>query len=268
MHCVSLRHEGEELLADVREHVPDTPWAGGIPLLYPWANRLGAYAYTFDGTTVALAEADVYVEEHGLPLHGLRAAVTGWETTHASGSRLAAGRDLAPGAFPFPHRVSVQAELTSAALTLTTSIAAGERPVPITFGYHPFFRLPGLPRAQWELTLPVEDRIGVDEQMIPTGERTPAGQLDGPLGERALDDGFTYAGGGPFAVAGGGRRIEVRFEEGYRYAQVFAPSIADVVCFEPMTAPADALRQGPEAVAPGESFTARFSVTVVRTSDR
>ena len=62
--------------------------------------------------------------------------------------------------------------------------------------------------------------------------------------------------------------IEVVFEEGYGYAQVFAPSIADLVCFEPMTAPADALRHAPDAVAPGESFTARFSVTIVRVSER
>ena len=30
-----------------------------------------------------------------------------------------------------------------------------------------------------------------------------------------------------------------------------------------MTAPADALRHAPDAVAPGESFSARFSVSVV-----
>ena len=40
------------------------------------------------------------------------------------------------------------------------------------------------------------------------------------------------------------------------------PAIADVICFEPMTAPADALRHSPGAVAPGESFSARFSVSV------
>ena len=268
MHCVSLRHEGEELLADVTEHVPNTPWAGGIPLLYPWANRLGAYEYTFDGTTVRLDEAEVYVEEHGLPLHGLRAAVTGWETTHASGARLVAGRALALDAFPFPHRVSVEAELTPGSLALTTSIEAGERPVPITFGHHPFFRLPGVPRADWRLTLPVGERVGVDDQLIPTGERPAAGGLDGPLGTRTFDDGFTGLGRGPFVLAGGRRRIEVRFERGYPYAQVFAPSIADLVCFEPMTAPADALRQGPAAVPPGGSFSARFSVSVTETSDR
>ena len=41
-----------------------------------------------------------------------------------------------------------------------------------------------------------------------------------------------------------------------------APATDDVVCFEPMTAPTDALRHDPPALAPGESFSARFAVTV------
>ncbi len=47
MICCSLRHRGEELLAQVGglaeyEHDGHTM---GIPLLYPWANRLAAFDY-------------------------------------------------------------------------------------------------------------------------------------------------------------------------------------------------------------------------------
>ena len=88
--------------------------------------------------------------------------------------------------------------------------------MPIAFGYHPFFQLPGVPRAEWEITLPVAERLLLDERLVPTGERAPAGDLDGPLGDRTFDDGFTLdAGAGPFVLAGGGRRIEVAFERGY-----------------------------------------------------
>jgi aldose 1-epimerase len=268
MHCASLSHEGDQLLADVTEHVPDTPWAGGIPLLHPWANRLGGFQYAFDGVSVALERQDLYVEEHGLPLHGLREAVTGWETTFVSDTRVVAGRELDAAGFPFPHRVTVAAELTPLALTITTTVVAGERRVPICFGHHPFFQLPGVPRAEWELTLPVDEHIDVDDRLVPSGRRSPAGDQDGPLGTRTFDDGFTYAGRGPFVLEGGDRRIEVAFERGYAYAQVFAPGIADLVCFEPMTAPADALRHGPPFAEPGETFTARFSVSVMKRSER
>lgn len=250
-------------------HVPDRPWARGIPLLHPWANRLGGFTYAFDGTPVALDSGDLYLEEHGLPLHGLRTAVSGWELTEQSETQASARRELRGlAAFPFDHTIELQAALRGEALTLTTTLTAGERPVPIAFGFHPFFQLPGVPRAQWEIALPVDERIVVDEDLIPTGERTPAGNLDGLLGERTFDDGFTYTGSAPFVLQGGGRRIEVAFERGYDFAQVFAPDVADVVCFEPMTAPADALRHVPKSVSSGETFSARFSVTIVRMSDR
>jgi aldose 1-epimerase len=267
MACHSLRHRGEELLGTARgPGVPDVPWITGIPLLHPWANRLSGFDYAYDGETVALAPGspDIYIEEHGLPLHGLRSAVHDWTVLESGDTRLVAGRDFAGlPEFPFDHRLEVAAELSETTLTLTTTLTAGERAVPVSFGYHPFLQLPGVPRADWEIALPVGDRLLLDENLVPTGERVSAGDLDGPLGERVFDDGFTLdERRGPFVLEGGGRRIEVAFEAGYPYAQIFAPSTADVICFEPMTAPADALRHSPDVVAPGEAFSARFSVSV------
>ncbi|HEX6023524.1 MAG TPA: aldose 1-epimerase [Solirubrobacter sp.] len=257
MFCHSLRHEGEELLGGV-EGYPDFPWTSGIPLLYPWANRLAEFGY--DGVALDPDSPDLYVM-NGLPLHGLRSAVTGWEVVESGATRLVAGRELDVPEFPFPHRVEVDAELSKRALTLTTTVTAHEVPVPIAFGYHPYFKL----ERDWEIRLPVAERIVVDERQIPTGEREPAGNLDGPLGSRTFDDGFTVApDGGPFVLEGGGRRIEVAFEHGYPCAQIFAPAVSDVICFEPMTAAADALRRSPRTVAPGASFSARFSVAVSR----
>ena len=148
-----------------------------------------------------------------MPLHGLRTAAQGWEIREQDAQRLAAARDFAGiEAFPFDHRLEVVAELSERELTLTTTLTAtGTRPVPIAFGYHPYLQLPGVPRAEWEITLPVGDRLLLDERLVPTGERAPAGSLDGPLGERTFDDGFTLDElRGPFVLAGGGRRIEVR----------------------------------------------------------
>jgi galactose mutarotase-like enzyme len=268
MACTSLRHHGEELLGAVTvPSMPDVPWLAGIPLLHPWANRLSGFNYAFDGSEVTLDRPDIYLEEHGLPLHGLRAAVTGWEIVARDERRLVAGREFVDvPAFPFDHRLEVAAELSPTTLTFTTTLTAHARPVPLAFGYHPFLQLPGVPRAEWHVALPVGDRLLLDERLIPTGERAGAGDLDGPLAERTFDDGFTLdALRGPFVLSGGGRRVEVAFEDGYGYAQVFAPAIADVICFEPMTAPADALRHAPDFVAPGETFSARFSVSVLST---
>ena len=186
-------------------------------------------------------------------------------------TRLVAGREFAGVAeFPFDHRLEVAAELTAddadadddahrAARARCRSRSATTRSCSCRACRAPS----GRSRCR------SADRLLLDERLVPTGERVPAGDLDGPLGDRTFDDGFTLdALRGPFVLSGGGRRIEVAFEAGYPYAQIFAPAIADVICFEPMTAPADALRHSPDAVAPGESFSARFSVSVSSTPKR
>jgi aldose 1-epimerase len=56
----------------------------------------------------------------------------------------------------------------------------------------------------------------------------------------------------------------VRFRSGYPYAQVFSPPGGRFICFEPMTAPVDALRsgEGVRLVAPGRSFAAEWQLEV------
>jgi galactose mutarotase-like enzyme len=51
---------------------------------------------------------------------------------------------------------------------------------------------------------------------------------------------------------------------GYPYAQVFAPHDPPVICFEPMTAPVDALRShdGLRTVAPGAAASAVFMLAI------
>ena len=53
------------------------------------------------------------------------------------------------------------------------------------------------------------------------------------------------------------------FVQGYRFAQVFAPPGSDFVCFEPMTAPTNALvAGGPNltVVEPGGRHEAAFAI--------
>jgi aldose 1-epimerase len=270
MVVASLRHDGDELLGQRHglEAYARTGSTMGIPLLHPWANRLGGFEYSFGGRQARVDpdSPDVRLEENNLPNHGLRAALTGWGVVEAGGDRAVAGLDYAGSdAFPFPHRIEVAIDLVEATLAVTTTLTARDVDVPVCFGHHPYLRLPGVPRAEWDIRAPVDERLLLDDRKVPTGERAPAGSLDGPLGDRTFDDAFTVAqDGGAFAVAGGGRRIEVAFARGYPYAQIFAPDFDDVVCFEPMTAPADALRHGPPAVPAGEAFSARFEVSVAR----
>jgi galactose mutarotase-like enzyme len=136
--------------------------------------------------------------------------------------------------------------------------------VPISFGFHPYLTLPGVPRPDWHIELPVTQHLILDDHSIPTGETEPANVPPGPLGERSFDDGYAELTHDPFVLQGGRRRIEVSLDSGYDYAQVFAPP-QDLICFEPMTAATNALVAGGPGLRilqPGEREEASFSIAV------
>ncbi len=62
----------------------------GIPILYPWANRLSASKYGITGAVVTLTPGTggVRTDEHGVPLHGVLAAYPGWLVTERSDNSL------------------------------------------------------------------------------------------------------------------------------------------------------------------------------------
>lgn len=265
----SLRHRGEELLGQRGglEAYVERRKTMGIPLLYPWANRLSAERFEVAGREVMLEGAPSR-DPNGLPIHGLLAAASGWRVQEFDGERLIAGFDFIerPG-FPFPHGLRFDARVCGAKLTIAlTVLADAGAPVPISFGFHPYLRLPGVDRRKWEIEMPVTERLVLDERGIPTGEREGVEIAPGPLGERTFDDAFTAPpGGAPFVLSGGGRTIALKFESGYAYSQLYAPPDDDVIAFEPMTAPTNALvRGGPElrVLEPGEGYEARFSIEV------
>ena len=150
---------------------------------------------------------------------------------------------------------------------MTSLTATGEVAVPVAFGFHPYLRLPGVPRVEWVFEAPVHERLVLDRRGLPTGAREPAAIEPGPLGARSWDDAFRApAAGQAFALVGPDRRLELRLDSGYPFTQIFAPDNLDAVAIEPMTAPTNALlTAGPELtfVPPGESFAATFSISVL-----
>lgn len=275
----SLRVGGEELLGQ-RGGLAKYVGSGstmGIPFLHPWANRLGASRFEAVGREVDLDRPGLPLKRDGagLPMHGLLTASGGWVVERHletdEGGVLAASFDfgarvLLMEAFPFAHTVELVAELAGAELTIATTIRAGaEGPVPISFGFHPYLRIPGVPRAEWVLEAPVRERLPLDDRQLPIGAREPVAIAPAPLADRHYDDAFLAPPDGePFALSGGGRRLELRLGEGYPYSQIYAPADADAVAFEPMTAPTNALLSGEDLplLAAGESFTATFSIRV------
>lgn len=279
MVACSLRHGGEELLGQ-RHGLAAYATEGktmGIPLLHPWANRLGERRFPVAGREVDLTRPGLRLSTDpiGLPIHGLLAGARDWTVerheAEGDGGVLEASFDFGEhrellAAFPFPHRLRYEARLAGGELTIAVTVSARGLAVPVSFGFHPYFRLPGVARENWEVEIPVRRQLLLDRSLLPIGAEEPVEIAAGPLGERTFDDAFRAPpGGAPFVLAGGGRRLEVRFHRGYPFAQVFAPAEDAVIAFEPMTAPTNALVDGgPQLplVPPGDTFTAAFSVAV------
>jgi galactose mutarotase-like enzyme len=270
----SLRHAGDELLdrqAGLRAYA-ERGAVMGLPLLHPWANRLAGDEYAVGGRTVRLPAGSppVHRDEHGLPIHGLLAGSPHWRAA-VEGPRLRASLDFGAhpellAGFPFPHELTIEATLSPRALTMATTLrATGDVAVPVSFGYHPYLRLPDVDRTRWQLTLPPRRPLVADARGMPVrpGLRRPTTRL--PLGDLGFDHGYDrLEDGAAFRVAGGDRAIAVTLLSGYPAAQIFTPPGGRFICFEPMTAPTNALRSGAglRTVARGESFTATFAIEV------
>lgn len=258
----SLTHRGDELLGQ-RGGVDAYVERGstfGIPLLYPWANRLSDTRY---GDVDLTGVPRVRLDPNDLPIHGLLHAWPDWQVLEHTDDRLRARTDLAdlPG-FPFPHVLEQHVHLTPAGLSIATMLrATGEVEVPVSFGYHPYLATTEADR----LEVPACTHVALDDRGLPTGATEPQPARAIALADADLDDLYTGLPHPPaFTLVRPERRITVTFDHGYPVAQLYAPPGQGLLAIEPMTAPTNALVTGADlpAVAPGGTFLATFSISV------
>jgi aldose 1-epimerase len=284
MLCCSLRHRGEELLAQ-NAGVDAYAQRGktmGIPLLYPWANRLAGFEYTVAGRTVSVPHDPLRIALDGnaLPIHGVIGGFLAWElqAPESSTNSLAAHlswNDAKPElfeVFPFQHELTYRARLAAGRLQVELTVhACGADVVPVAFGFHPYLCVAGAPREGWRIEFPSMRGLQLDATQIPLAAGEMFHAWCAVLGESAFDDGFeALAEPACFSASAGGRRVAFEFLQGYPCAQVYSPAGAQFVCFEPMTAPANSLRSGRglRLLAPGERFSAAFALSVEDLAER
>jgi aldose 1-epimerase len=276
MLVASLRYQGVEILRRVEDlkAAAARGSSAGIPLLYPWANRLAEPRYRVLGREVVLDRSSplLHFDEQRLPMHGVPWPLLPWRVIGARPDFLRAQLDWSSShllaVFPFRHRVELAATLCPESLTLeTTVVASSESPVPVSFGFHPYLGFSEPSRANWHLKLPAMRKLVLDGRGIPTGDEEPFAGFNAELGESSFDDGFALMEEQTtFSVIGATCKVSVELLAGYRHAQVFAPKDKDYIALEPMTAPASALTSGRglRFVSPGERFQAVFRIRIER----
>lgn len=270
---VSLRHRGREFLSlDGGVEAFAKGHTTGLPLLHPWANRLGALEYAVGDTQVDLHGLGLHDDGHGCPIHGTMVGARAWDVTGTdagpAAATLRARFDFASDAdllrsFPFPHEMIMEATVDGALSVTTTLRPSRAVPVPVSFGYHPYFRLPGGPRRETRLALPARQHAQLDDRGLPTGESDLEPVEFEPIGDRTFDDLYALGEGATLELDDGTDRLVVTYDRGYPFAQIYAPPGEEFIAIEPMTALTDALVTGQcPMVGPGESFSARFTVSI------
>jgi len=265
-------------------------WFGsGIPFLAPFANRIDGDHYYFQGKKYLLNDSlgnILHVPPKNFPLHGVIVFDPRWEVVESGASdtqgafvtsRLEFYKypDLM-AQFPFAHVYEVTYRLKDGKLECTTKVEnIGGSPMPVHFGYHPYFRPEG-PREEWTISVGAEKHWIVDEALIPSGETEPtesflAGVTKSfTLGKQFIDDGFSALkrdseGHGRIWVRGKTGKIEVVYGKEFDFAIVYAPLDNTLICIEPQTGPTNAFNlvhegkfKGLIALDPGKSFSATY----------
>lgn len=255
----SVRYRGVELLslpggvaAFRKGH------ATGLPLLAPWANRLSQRHYRVAGLEVNLRRARLPTDENGLPIHGTMMGPYAWEVVRSEPARLVARYSYEHRAFPFSHELEVDARLSKDGLRVDTSMRpTGRRRVPVSFGWHPYFKAERSAR----LRAPACRHLLLDARGIPTGESERQPPSDHRLADANLDDLYRLGRNRTFALVRPNVTVEIRFGTNYQYAQLYSPRRKPFVAVEPMTAPTNALVTGAAPLVKArERFRAVFTV--------
>jgi aldose 1-epimerase len=259
------------------------PTFAGNPFLAPWANRLDHDGFYANGKHYALDRGldNFRLDGFKHPIHGVLAYSPYWKVVQTSAdaaraevvSRLEFWRY--PGymaQFPFAHTIDMIYRLRDGVLEVETVIENhSTEPMPVAIGYHPYFKVHDAPRDQWKVTLPVRDQIVLSPELIPTGETKPVSYTSPvSLSGIALDDVFSGIvrgenGRAEFSVQGATQKVSVIYGPKYPVAVVYAPAGRDFICFEPMSAPTNALNlhhagkyKDLQSIAPGAKWRESF----------
>jgi aldose 1-epimerase len=255
----------------------DRPTRGGVPVLFPFPNRIRSGHFTWAGQEYRLPPNDPARKNaiHGFtprrPWHVLDqgSGNTGaWLTTEFAS--IGAARERVN--WPADYRLTLTIRLTGPALRYEAALEnPDDRPLPFGLGYHPYFavtsdcRVQTPARRRWVLAdnLPTGDR----EALPPELDLREPKAIDGlNLDDVYTDfpdvvadrDGLVERGRVEYPGAG---VLRVRTSPAFRELVLFTPPHRQAVCLEPYTCPTDAvnltnrgLDVGWRVLGPGETW--------------
>jgi aldose 1-epimerase len=254
------------LYADPQFFQGAKPTRSGIPILFPFPNRIRDGRFTWAGRTYELPLNDPGGKN---AIHGFACrrpwrvvsrgadAASAWVTGEFVGSRDA---PEALSLWPADYLLRVTFRLEARALRITAQVENPDQVgLPFGLGYHPYFRMPLLhgDKPEDSLVQAAAEQLWVLSDSLPRGDLAPvdaARDLRRPrrFGDLTLDDVLRVDQAAPPAAgllhlgslhqSGTGKEI-LRLESSpaFRELVVFTPPHRQAVCLEPYTCTTDAI---------------------------
>ncbi len=260
----------------------------GIPLLFPFPNRIRAGHYSWNGKDYHIPADLVETDHLGNAIHGFcfdrpwRMTQQSWDTVTAEFQLSRDAADRAPY-WPSDAKILIQYALRNASLRADITITnCGDQSLPWGFGTHPYFHLPaGIQSSAGNCTVfaPVRKRWELN-QFVPTGQLLPvtpdADLLQSPYFDTLkVDDVFTdlqtLKGISVCRLTDekAGIQIEQHCSQGFREIVAFTPPWSSSVCLEPYTCTTDAINLhsrgidgGLKVLAPGQAWQGWIEIEV------
>jgi aldose 1-epimerase len=261
-----------------------SPSHNGIPLLFPFPNRIRGGRYSWQGREYVLD--GVHQDRQGNAIHGL-VIDRPWRLIHRDDLAALGQFQLSIDApdrrplWPADFLIEVRYQLRNAALRCDVRVVNPDRvPLPFGFGTHPYFRVPlsaGSRRGDCLIQAPAAEQwelVGC----LPTGKRLKVtGQKDLREGQELeglkLDDVLTALPDDDDAVESivmdpsAGLQVRQVFDSAFRELVVYTPPHGRSVCLEPYTCTTDAIHLaergidgGWRTLDPGGEFRTWFEI--------
>lgn len=249
---------------------PRSAGRNGIPILFPYPNRVRGGRYQFGGKEYELPRTNGSNAIHGFALDTAWDVVehkaTDTEATITGQYQISRNSPAMAAHWPADAVLQVRYGLSGRRLTMTTTVTnPTDLDLPYGFGIHPYFRLPlaaGGDLSQTRVILPAS-QYWVLSEFLPTGERRGVDErLDfrkgQPMKGLKLDDVLTGLGfdgeGCVCRLVDLALRSEVRlgFDRTFRELVVYTPpGDGRVISLEPYTQTTDAINLASRGVDGG-----------------
>jgi len=245
----AIRVNGLELLVS---EGPD-PLAWGCYPMVPWAGRIRDGILRWGG------------EEHRLPTHLLPPhAIHGtlveaaWDVVTAGPGTATLAAALGPP-WPFGGRVLHRVALRPDGLHAELEVHAGDRPMPVTVGWHPWFSRVLRDQAGAAVGGPVVVDLPAAGMLRQGPDGLPTGEVVRPVPPEPWDDCFVELSDKPGVHWPGA--LAVRIASDARYWVAYTER-DEGVCVEPQTGPPNGLNTGEhDVVTPGRPLVVAMAMT-------